>query len=123
MSEVLLEAKGISKSFPGVRALDSVSFTIKKGEVHALMGENGAGKSTLIKIISGLYQKDEGEIHFNNGVISPNSPKEAEELGIATIYQELNLSSFQSVSENLFLGREPVNRFGIIDRKKIQNES
>lgn len=123
MSEVLLEAKGISKSFPGVRALDSVSFTIKKGEVHALMGENGAGKSTLIKIISGLYQKDEGEIHFNNGVISPNSPKEAEELGIATIYQELNLSSFQSVSENLFLGREPVNRFGIIDRKKMQKES
>lgn len=109
----ILEMKSISKIFPGVRALDHVDFSVRHGEVHALMGENGAGKSTLIKILTGIYQKDDGEMIFNGQNISPKSALQAQQHGISTIYQELNLIPYLSVSENVFLGRYPKNKRGI----------
>lgn len=121
--EVLLEMRGIVKNFPGVRALRGVNFTVHKGEVHALMGENGAGKSTLIKTLTGIYQKDEGTIKFNGKEINPKTALEAQKEGISTIYQELNLVPFQTVYENMYLGREPRNKFGGVDRKKMIKET
>ncbi len=108
MSQKLLEVKNISKSFPGVKALQNVSFSVGEGEVRALMGENGAGKSTLIKILTGIYKKDEGEgeIFFDGKLLDTSSPHKVEEAGISTIYQELNLIPYLSVAENIFLGRE-----------------
>ncbi|HCE45165.1 MAG TPA: sugar ABC transporter ATP-binding protein [Lentisphaeria bacterium] len=103
----LLEAKGIVKTFPGVKALSGVDFSVSAGEVHALMGENGAGKSTLVKIITGVYRKDAGEIIFNGKSISPGSTLEAEQCGISTVYQEVNLVPELSVAENICLGRQP----------------
>ncbi len=123
MSEVLLEIKGLEKTFPGVRALKGVQLTVNKGEVHSLMGENGAGKSTLIKVLTGIYQKNGGTIVFDGKEIDCKTPIEANEAGISTIYQELNLVLFQTVYENLFLGREPRTSFGSIDRKKMISES
>ena len=123
MSEVLLEIKGLEKTFPGVRALKGVQLTVNKGEVHSLMGENGAGKSTLIKVLTGIYQKNGGTIIFDGKEIDCKTPIEANEVGISTIYQELNLVLFQTVYENLFLGREPRTSFGAIDRKKMITES
>lgn len=123
MSEVLLEIKGLEKTFPGVRALKGVQLTVNKGEVHSLMGENGAGKSTLIKVLTGIYQKNGGTIMFDGKEIDCKTPIEANEVGISTIYQELNLVLFQTVYENLFLGREPRTKFGAIDRKKMISES
>lgn len=123
MSEVLLDIKGLEKTFPGVRALKGVNLSVNKGEVHALMGENGAGKSTLIKVLTGIYQKDGGVIIFNGEEINAKTPIEANEKGISTIYQELNLVLFQTVYENLFLGREPRTKFGSIDRKKMISET
>lgn len=123
MSEVLLEIKGLEKTFPGVRALKGVQLTVNKGEVHSLMGENGAGKSTLIKVLTGIYQKNGGTIIFDGKEIDCKTPIEANEVGISTIYQELNLVLFQTVYENLFLGREPRTSFGAIDRKKMIAES
>lgn len=120
MSEkVLLKIDGLEKTFPGVRALKGVSLNVRPGEVHALMGENGAGKSTLIKVLTGIHESDGGTITFDGEVISVNSPKEAEEKGISTIYQELNLVPYQSVYENLYLGREPRNKLKNVDRKKM----
>lgn len=106
MGKPYLEMKGISKQFPGVKALDSVDFEVAKGEVHGLVGENGAGKSTLIKILTGAYEKDEGQIYINNSEINISNPKQAINMGIAAIYQELNLSPHFSAAENIFLGRE-----------------
>ena len=123
MSEVLLEIKGLEKTFPGVRALKGVQLTVNKGEVHSLMGENGAGKSTLIKVLTGIYQKNGGTIIFDGKEIDCKTPIEANEVGISTIYQELNLVLFQTVYENLFLGREPRTKFGSIDRPKMIAES
>ncbi len=123
MSEVLLEIKGLEKTFPGVRALKGVNLTVHKGEVHSLMGENGAGKSTLIKVLTGIYQKNGGTIIFDGKEIDCKTPIEANEVGISTIYQELNLVLFQTVYENLFLGREPKTRFGAVDRKKMISEA
>lgn len=123
MAEVLLQITGLEKTFPGVRALKGVNLTVNKGEVHALMGENGAGKSTLIKVLTGIYQKDSGTILFTGEEIDCKTPIEANERGISTIYQELNLSLYQTVYENLFLGREPHNRFGKIDHNKMIAES
>lgn len=119
MAEVLLAIKGLEKTFPGVRALKGVDLTVNKGEVHALMGENGAGKSTLIKVLTGIYQKNGGTIIFDGEEIDAATPMEANEKGISTIYQELNLVLFQTVYENLFLGRELRNKFGAIDRKAM----
>jgi len=117
--EILVEMKGIVKTFPGVKALKGVDFSVAKGEVHALMGENGAGKSTLIKTLTGIYQKEAGTILFEGKEINPRSTIEAQHEGISTIYQELNLSPFQTVYENLYLGREPITKFGTVDRKKM----
>jgi ribose transport system ATP-binding protein len=118
----LLEMRGITKRFPGVVALDGVDFELEKGEVHVLLGENGAGKSTLIKMLSGAYQPDEGEILLNGEPVSISSATDAQERGISTIYQEFNLVPQLTVAENIFLGRQP-RRFGVVDRRKMQEEA
>jgi ABC-type sugar transport system ATPase subunit len=104
---VLLEMQGIGKTFPGVRALEGVQLTVKEGQVHALLGENGAGKSTLIKILSGAYRKDEGQILFEGQPVEIRGPHDAQALGISTIYQEFNLAHDLTVAENVFLGHLP----------------
>jgi ABC-type sugar transport system ATPase subunit len=116
MTDSLLDMRNISKTFPGVQALKNVNFSIGYGEVHGLMGENGAGKTTLIKILTGVYHKDKssGNITFDGQEINPLTPPQAQELGISTIYQEVNLVPYLSVSENISLGREPKKR-GFID--------
>ena len=103
--EVVLEMRGICMAFPGVRALQDVSFTLRKGEIHALMGENGAGKSTLIKVLTGVYQKDSGHIDIEGRRISFRSPQEAQENGVGTVYQEITLCPNLTVAENMFIGR------------------
>ena len=113
---LLLQMRGIRKAFPGVLALDDVSFELQRGEVHALLGENGAGKSTLMKILSGAYSRDAGEILVDERPVMLNSPREAQAIGISTIYQEFNLVPHLSAAENIYLGREPMWRGGIIDR-------
>jgi len=105
--DVLLEMQGIGKTFPGVRALEGVQLTVKRGQVHALLGENGAGKSTLIKILSGAYAKDEGQILFEGRPVEIRGPHDAQALGISTIYQEFNLARDLTVAENVFLGHLP----------------
>ena len=104
---VILEMKGIGKTFPGVKALEGVSLSIRKGQVHALLGENGAGKSTLIKILSGAYTRDEGEIYVDGEKVDIRNPSDAEKLGISTIYQEFNLGKSLTIAENIFLGHLP----------------
>lgn len=113
--ETLLRMSGISKSFPGVRALHAVDFDLMQGELHALVGENGAGKSTLMKILSGLYKADEGELYLKGKKILSTGLSEMIRLGIGVIYQELNLIPHLSVAENIFLGREPRTVIGTID--------
>jgi len=103
----LLELRGIGKTFPGVVALAGVDFTVRAGEIHALLGENGAGKSTLIKVLTGVHPADAGEIRLAGQLIRPAAPKEAERLGISTVYQEVNLVPSLSVAENITLGRQP----------------
>jgi ABC-type sugar transport system ATPase subunit len=105
MNDYVLEMKGITKTFPGVVALDDVSFSVRKGEVHALVGENGAGKSTLMKILNGVYQANQGEIVLDGQPIRLNNIKDAQEKGISIIFQEFNLINTLSVAENIFLGR------------------
>ncbi|MCW4116110.1 sugar ABC transporter ATP-binding protein [Aurantimonas sp. MSK8Z-1] len=109
---VRLRVQGASKSFLGIRALDRVDFSLRAGEVHALLGENGAGKSTLIKVITGAYRRDGGEILLDGAPIDPQGVTDAQALGIGTVYQEVNLLPNLSVAENLFIGREPT-RFGL----------
>ncbi|WP_283673400.1 sugar ABC transporter ATP-binding protein [Butyricicoccus sp. Marseille-Q5471] len=120
--QVLLTMRGISKYFPGVRALENVDFTLRAGEVHALMGENGAGKSTLIKVLTGVYPKDGGEILMDGKSISPSSPLEAQKCNISTVYQEVNLCPNLTVAENIFIGREP-RKAGRIDWKTINRRA
>lgn len=115
----ILEMKNINKSFFGVRALKSVSLEIRRGEIHCLIGENGAGKSTLMKILSGAYQRDSGEIVFNGKQLDTSSTLQVQQEGISIIYQEFNLASVLSVAENIFMGREPLNKFGMIDKEKM----
>jgi ribose transport system ATP-binding protein len=117
-----IDMKGISKSFGPVKVLEGVDFSIAAGEVHALMGENGAGKSTLMKILSGVYMADAGSIVVDGQPVSMRSASDAESLGIAIIHQELNLIPQLTVTENLFLGREP-QRFGIIDARRMRAEA
>lgn len=112
----------IRKTFPGVVALDDVSFALQTGEVHILLGENGAGKSTLMKILSGAYQKSDGQIQIKGQTVEIKSPKHAQELGIGIIYQELMLVPQLSAAENIFLGREPM-RLGVIDRRAMEREA
>lgn len=118
-----LSMHNISKSFPGVKALTKVNLEVKCGEVHALLGENGAGKSTLLKILSGAYTKDEGEILIDGKQIDQMTPQLAEELGISVIYQEFNNLPHLSVAENIFLGRQPIKKNGLIDWKKCYEDS
>jgi len=115
----VLEARGVGKVFPGVTALDDVSLSVRRGEVHALVGENGAGKSTLIKVLTGVYPPDYGEILLHHRPVSFRSPGAAQAAGISTIYQEVNLVLTQSAARNLYLGREPRNRLGLIDFKEM----
>ena len=110
MSQCILEVNNISKRFGGVKALDRVSIKLNEGEVLALAGDNGAGKSTLIKIISGVYTSDEGEISFNGRKILNNNPNYSRNLGIETIYQDLALADNLDVPSNIFLGREPIKK-------------
>ena len=110
MSQCILEVNTISKRFGGVKALDRVSIKLNEGEVLALAGDNGAGKSTLIKIISGVYTSDEGEISFNGRKILNNNPNYSRNLGIETIYQDLALADNLDVPSNIFLGREPIKK-------------
>ncbi|MFF2928455.1 sugar ABC transporter ATP-binding protein [Streptomyces mirabilis] len=118
----LLRIEGIRKTFPGVVALDSVDFDLRRGEVHVLLGENGAGKSTLIKMLSGAYQPDSGRVLFDGEEVRVHGAQDSERLGIATIYQEFNLVPDLTVAENIFLGRQP-RRYGLIDRKRMEAEA
>ena len=119
----ILEVREVTKRFPGVLALDRVSFQLRAGEVHALVGENGAGKSTLIKVITGAYQPDEGSIFFDGEEVSFAGPRESQAAGISTIYQEINLIPLRSVAQNIFLGREPRTRLGLIDTTRMNREA
>ena len=123
MDKIKMRLSKIEKSFPGVKALDGIEFSVREGTVHALCGENGAGKSTLMKIIMGLYKADKGSIFLDEKEVEIKSPIQARDLGISMIAQELSYVPELSVEENLFLGRLPVKGFGMIDWKKIRQES
>ena len=122
MQDIILEMKGIEIAFPGVKALDKVDFTLRKGEVHALLGENGAGKSTLIKVLTGVHRMDEGVILLEGKPIRPGTTQEAQHLGISTVYQEVNLCPNLTVAENIFIGRQPM-KGGRIDWKTINSRA
>ena len=118
----VLETSGVSKSFGGVHALRGVDFALAEGEVHALVGENGAGKSTLIKVLTGVYQPDAGEVRFRGERVEFAHPAAAQRAGISTIYQEVNLVPLLSVARNIYLGREP-RRYGLIDVPKMERDA
>jgi ribose transport system ATP-binding protein len=120
---VVLEVRDLTKRFPGVVALDGVSLSVRAGEVHALVGENGAGKSTLIRVVTGAYGADGGQVLLDGDTVSFSSPRESQAAGISTIYQEINLIPLRSVAENIFLGREHRNRFGLLDRTRMNTEA
>lgn len=122
LDDPLMEARGVGKSFLGVTALEGVDFTLQRGEIHALLGENGAGKSTLIKILTGVYTRDRGEMRLDGHDVTPANVAEAQALGIGTVYQEVNLLENLTVAENLFLGRQP-SRFGFIDRREMRRRA
>lgn len=121
-AQVILEMQGITKTFPGVTALDNVSFEARRGEVHALVGENGAGKSTLMKILSGAYRPDRGTVLLSGHPVAFQHPIESQRAGVAIIYQELNLLPERTIAQNIFLGRELV-RFRIIDHRRMVQET
>ena len=118
MSDIKMRISGVEKSFPGVKALSNIEFSVRKGTVHALCGENGAGKSTLMKIIMGLYKADKGQIFIDEQPVEIKNPIQAREYGISMIAQELNYVPELSVEENLFLGRLPVTNWGKSTGKK-----
>jgi ribose transport system ATP-binding protein len=119
MDEVILKARNISIAFPGIQALDDVSVNIKQGRVHALCGENGAGKSTLLKILTGIYQKDQGDIWLDNEIVKISSILDARKLGIHVVPQEMQVEPDLTVAENIFIGQYPVSRFGMIDWNRV----
>ncbi|MFE9249111.1 sugar ABC transporter ATP-binding protein [Streptomyces sp. NPDC007088] len=119
----MLTVSGLTKVFPGTRALDGVDFTAHAGEVHALIGENGAGKSTLIKVLTGVYEPDGGTLTYQGSPVRFATPLRAQEAGISTIYQEVNLVPLMSVARNLFLGREPRRAFGLVDFGRMHREA
>jgi simple sugar transport system ATP-binding protein len=118
-NDFILNMSGISKTFPGVNALENVDFSLRRGEIHALIGENGAGKSTLIKVLTGVEHPDAGSIELDGKLVQVRSPQHSQELGISTVYQEINLCTNISVAENIMLGHEPHLFFGGIDWKKM----
>jgi inositol transport system ATP-binding protein len=122
-AEYLLEVDNVRKAFPGVLALDDVSFRLKRGHVHALMGENGAGKSTLMKIISGIYTPDSGSFKLKGQEISLASPLDALRYGIAMIHQELNLMAYMTVAENIWIRREPLNALGLVRHDEMRRRT
>ena len=121
--ELLVIMEGIEKRFPGVHAISNGQFDLRAGEVHALLGENGAGKSTLMKVLAGVYTKDAGRILLKGKEVEIHSPRAAQQLGINIIHQELNLMPHLTVAQNIFIGREPRNRFGILDEKAINEQA
>ncbi len=121
-NEVLLKMENVHKQFPGVYALKDISFELRRGEVHALLGENGAGKSTLIKVLGGIYAANEGEIFIEGNKVNIQNVLQAQQNGIAIIHQELVLVPFMSVAENIYLGREPMNGF-IVNKDKMNNDA
>ena len=122
MPEVILSMKGIDKSFPGVHALDHVDLEVRRGEVHALMGENGAGKSTLMKVLTGIYSKDAGSIIYEGKEVEFHNPKEAQDAGIVIVHQELNMMNHLTVAQNIFIGREFM-RGKLINDAKMNEEA
>ena len=121
-SEPILRLTGVTKEFPGVRALDGVDLEVRRGEVHALVGENGAGKSTLIKVIAGVYRRDGGRVVFDGAERHFPTPGAAAAAGITVIHQETSLIPTLTVTENVFLGREFRSRLGIIDDRRARRE-
>ncbi|HHV13473.1 MAG TPA: sugar ABC transporter ATP-binding protein [Clostridiales bacterium] len=122
MNNTILQFKGIGKSFPGVKALDNVSFEIKKGHVHALMGENGAGKSTLIKLLAGIYTNYEGEIYLDGELLKLRTPNDAQKHGISVVHQEIKLAETLSITENIFLGNL-IYKKGLVDWKEMKHRA
>ncbi|HHL2473067.1 TPA: galactofuranose ABC transporter, ATP-binding protein YtfR [Yersinia enterocolitica] len=120
--ETLLEVRGLSVEFPGVKALDSIDFSLQRGEVVALLGENGAGKSTLIKALTGVYKRAAGEVYLDGVAICPIDTADAQKMGIGTVYQEVNLLPNISIAANLFIGREPF-RWGLIDHRAMNQQA
>jgi ABC-type sugar transport system ATPase subunit len=124
VEEIILKMENISKHFPGVQALSNVNFELRRGEVHALLGENGAGKSTLIKILAGIYKVDSGKIFINGENAEIHNVKDSEKLGINVIFQELALAENMTVAENIFMGKEPLTRIlKVVDYKKMRKDS
>lgn len=122
MSDAVLQLNNIHKLFPGVHALKGVNFTLRAGEIHALLGENGAGKSTLIKVMTGVYQRDDGDILLSGQAIFPHNTGDAQSMGISTVYQEVNLLPNLTVAQNIYLGREP-RRFGLINWRQVNRNA
>ncbi len=121
MGDVILTMKGIDKSFPGVHALDHVDLEVRRGEVHALMGENGAGKSTLMKVLTGIYKKDSGTITYEGKEVEFQNTREAQDAGVVIVHQELNMIGDLTVAQNIFIGREPKKGIRIDDKKMIED--
>jgi ribose transport system ATP-binding protein len=122
MADLLVQMEGISKSFPGVHALEDARFDLLPGEVHALVGENGAGKSTLMKVLAGIYRRDAGTVRVNGREVEITSPRQAQDLGISIIHQELNLMNHLTVAQNIFIGREP-RRGPFIDERALNQRT
>ena len=118
----IVTMEGIHKSFPGVQALEDVDFTLRRGEIHGLVGENGAGKSTLIKVLTGVERQDKGTVMLQGKEVFIRSPQHAQDLGISTVYQEINLCPNLTVAENIMIGREP-KKFGRIDWKAMNEQA
>lgn len=123
MGEFLFEARGIEKSFPGVKALNNVNFTLREGEVRALVGENGAGKSTLMMVLGGVYQPEKGEMFIDGKQVHFNNPQESIDNGIGIVFQELSLIRQLSVAENIFYNRQPVNKLGFINKAELNRKA
>ncbi|MDI6100783.1 sugar ABC transporter ATP-binding protein [Actinoplanes sp. NEAU-A12] len=123
MTTPAIDVRSVSKHFAGVRALTGVCLDLRPGEVHALVGENGAGKSTLIKLVTGVYRPDGGEVRYLGEPVAFAHPRDAQAAGISTIYQEVNLVPMRSVAGNLYLGREPTNRLGLIDFRRMRRDA
>ncbi len=122
MGDILVEMTGISKTFPGVHALDDAKFELRAGEVHGLVGENGAGKSTLMKVLTGIYRRDAGTIRVKGAEVDVTTPRAAQDLGIAMIHQELNLMGHLTVAQNIYIGREP-RRAGFLDERALNRKA